>query len=118
MSWSTYSDSFAFRVATLRAGLGMTQDELAERSGLSRGAIQGAEYGRGGRPGEFKNPTLRTVYQLARGLGVRPIDLLPDGDRQVQIRSPEQESLAARAGVEEVLADVVRQRLGRDSVDS
>lgn len=88
----------------------MTQNDLAERSGLSRTEIQVIEYNRGGRRDEFANPTLQTVYRLARALGVRPADLLPDCDRTVEVRSPEQESVVARAGVEAFLADLLRAR--------
>jgi transcriptional regulator with XRE-family HTH domain len=43
----------------------MTQDEVAEKSGLHVTHISDLEHGRG-------NPTLRTIERLAHGLGVLP----------------------------------------------
>lgn len=58
--------------ARIRREKGLTQEQLAERSGLSQQYISGLE--RGGR-----NPTVVTLYELAVALGARPVDLLePD----------------------------------------
>ncbi|GAA1082707.1 hypothetical protein GCM10009648_21240 [Tsukamurella spumae] len=112
LSWSTYGDSVAFRVSTLRRGLGITQFELAERSGVSRSEIQVIEYNRGPRRGEFANPTLQTIYRIAMGLGVHPIDLLPDAYRAIEPRSPEQATNAARSLIEDLLVDRLRLLMG------
>lgn len=58
--------------ARLRQAAGLTQEELAERSGFSQQYISKLE--KGGR-----NPTVVTLYELAEGLGATPADLVrPD----------------------------------------
>ena len=49
------------RMARLAAG--MTQEELAERSGFSQQYISGLERGK-------RNPTIVSLYELAQALGV------------------------------------------------
>lgn len=56
-------------VKRIRQKAGRTQEELAELSGFSQQYISGLEAGR-------RNPTVVTVYELARALGVSHIDLL------------------------------------------
>lgn len=53
----------------LRASLGLTQEQLAERSGLSQQYLSGLERGK-------RNPTILTLYELAVALNVEPIELL------------------------------------------
>lgn len=70
----------------LRVQAGLTQEELAERSGVSVRTIRGLETGR--RP----NPRMTTMQELAKALPLRPMEreeLLgaavhrnPDGDEQ------------------------------------
>lgn len=55
--------------ARLRRQQGLTQEQVAERSGFSQQYISGLESGR-------RNPTVVTVFELARALGVDHIDLL------------------------------------------
>ena len=55
--------------ARLRASLGMTQEQLAERSGLSQQYLSGLERGK-------RNPTVLTLYEIAVALHVTPADLL------------------------------------------
>jgi transcriptional regulator with XRE-family HTH domain len=58
--------------ARLRQAAGLTQEQLAERSGFSQQYISGLEAGQ-------RNPTIVTLYELATGLGATPADLLrPD----------------------------------------
>jgi transcriptional regulator with XRE-family HTH domain len=58
--------------ARLRKAAGLTQEQLAERSGFSQQYISKLEQGR-------RNPTVVTLYELAAGLGATPADLLrPD----------------------------------------
>lgn len=54
---------FGDRLRELRLNAGLTQEQLAERAGLAREYISGAETGR-------RNATLTTVYQLAAAIGV------------------------------------------------
>ncbi len=54
---------FAARLRALRAEAGLTQQELADRSGLKLGAIRALEQGANG-------PTWASVLALAKALGV------------------------------------------------
>ncbi|MCC5611720.1 helix-turn-helix transcriptional regulator [Nostoc sp. CHAB 5834] len=55
--------------ARIRKEKGLTQEALAEKSGLSQQYISGLENGQ-------RNPTIVTLYELAVALEVRPLDLL------------------------------------------
>ena len=56
----------------LRNSAGLTQEQLAERTGLSQQYISKLERGR-------RNPTVVTLFELASGLGASPVDLVrPD----------------------------------------
>jgi transcriptional regulator with XRE-family HTH domain len=70
-------------LARIRQEKGLTQEQLAERSGFSQQYLSGLERGR-------RNPTIVTVYEVAQALGVRPADLLdetPIGDQRRKARS-------------------------------
>jgi transcriptional regulator with XRE-family HTH domain len=58
-------------VQKLRSGLGISQEELAERADLHRTYIVGIERG-------ARNPTLLTIKKLAKGLRVSAADLLSE----------------------------------------
>jgi transcriptional regulator with XRE-family HTH domain len=66
---STVITCFAASVRELRSGLGISQEELAERADLHRTYIADIERG-------ARNPTLLTIKKLAKGLGVSAADLL------------------------------------------
>ncbi len=68
---STVIKCFAASVRMLRSGLGISQEELAERADLHRTYMAGIERG-------ARNPTLLTIKKLAKGLGVSPADLLSE----------------------------------------
>ena len=55
--------------ARIRNARGWTQEELAERSGLSQQYLSGLERGR-------RNPTIVTIYELAQALEVDHLELL------------------------------------------
>ncbi len=58
--------------ARLRRELGLTQEEVAIRSGFSQQYISSLERGR-------RNPTVITLYELAQALGVSHVELVaPD----------------------------------------
>lgn len=60
--------------ARLRREKGLTQEEVAVRSGFSQQYISSLERGR-------RNPTVITLYELAQALGVNHVDLVaPDGE--------------------------------------
>jgi len=64
-------EAFAANLRRLRQEAGLTHERLSERSGIdlaSIGRIERAE----------RDPGVRTVARLARGLGVRPEDLMTD----------------------------------------
>ena len=55
--------------ARLRAAADLTQEQLAERSGLSQQYISDLERGK-------RNPTVVTLYELATALGVSHVELV------------------------------------------
>lgn len=55
--------------ARLRRKAGLTQEEVAARSGFSQQYISGLERGR-------RNPTVVTVFELAQAIDATPLDLL------------------------------------------
>ena len=56
-------------VKRIRQDRGLTQEELAERSGFSQQYISGLEQGR-------RNPTIVSIYELATALGVSYMELV------------------------------------------
>ena len=56
-------------VKRVRQDKGLTQEELAERSGFSQQYISGLEQGR-------RNPTIVSIYELATALGVSHMELV------------------------------------------
>lgn len=64
---------FGLEVKRRRVELGLTQEALADISGLHRTYISSIE--RGGR-----NPTLDIIFQIARGLQCTPTSLIPKVD--------------------------------------
>ncbi len=59
-------------VKNARIAMGITQEELAERSGFSQQYISGVECGR-------RNPTIVTIYELAQALGISHEALVKSG---------------------------------------
>jgi transcriptional regulator with XRE-family HTH domain len=58
--------------ARIRSERGLTQEQLAERCGLSQQYLSGLERGR-------RNPTIVTLYEIAVALEVSHVDLVaPD----------------------------------------
>ncbi len=62
---------FGAAVQKRRFGLGISQEELAERADLHRTYVANIERG-------ARNPTLLTIKKLANGLGVSTADLLSE----------------------------------------
>ncbi|HZF95938.1 MAG TPA: helix-turn-helix transcriptional regulator [Allosphingosinicella sp.] len=60
--------------ARLRAAADLTQEELAERSGLSQQYISDLERGK-------RNPTVVTLYELATALGVSHVELVREEEQ-------------------------------------
>lgn len=64
------TDAFGALLVQMRREAGLSQDQLAALSGVDRTAISKLERG-------VNAPSLRTVIQLAGGLGREPADLMP-----------------------------------------
>lgn len=60
---------FKYRLARIRASKGMTQTELADRSGLHPSAISHFEIG-------SREPELKNIIRLCQGLNCKPNDLI------------------------------------------
>ena len=58
--------------ARIRREKGLTQEEVADRSGFGQQYLSGLERGR-------RNPTVVSLYEIAQALGVSPLDLLQPG---------------------------------------
>lgn len=57
----------------LREEAGLTQEQVADRTGFSQQYISGLEQGR-------RNPTVVTLFELSQPLGATPLDLLRPAD--------------------------------------
>lgn len=79
--WPRASRQLGLKVQARREELGLTQEQLAERTGLSRNQVQNIEHSRNnrrnakGRPGPG-NPRLETIFLLAAALEVDPMYLI------------------------------------------
>ncbi len=73
---------------------------MANRSGMHRNQVSNLERNHSNRDPYIADPQLSTIYRLALALSVPPAWLLPDVDRPVQRRSPEQASNKAVSVVE------------------
>jgi transcriptional regulator with XRE-family HTH domain len=62
-------------VKRVRQERGLTQEQLAERSGFSQQYISGLEQGR-------RNPTIVSIYELAMALGVSHMELVRSSDEE------------------------------------
>ena len=65
-AWADSEDEYNFRLALIdaRQNCGMTQADLARKTGMKQNAISRIETG-------DTNPTLGTLHRLARGMGKR-----------------------------------------------
>lgn len=65
--------NFGLRVRELRKRKGFSQEAFADHTGIHRTYMGGIERGE-------RNPTLTTIYRLAKALDVSPSKLLETGD--------------------------------------
>ncbi|GGP00874.1 helix-turn-helix domain-containing protein [Stakelama pacifica] len=70
---------FQSRIAETRAARGMTLQQVADASGITKGHVWELEKGRSA------NPTVRAVWSLARALAVSPAYLLGMDDKRSPI---------------------------------
>ncbi|WP_018180751.1 helix-turn-helix domain-containing protein [Jongsikchunia kroppenstedtii] len=71
------ADRLAARLRELREGLDLTQEEVAERAGISRNHYQLLEIGWGNRQSKVPaNPRLSTLTNLCHVLGTTVPDLI------------------------------------------
>jgi transcriptional regulator with XRE-family HTH domain len=56
-------------VRELRLAAGLSQESVADRSGLHRNYVGGVERGE-------RNPTVEVLFRLGEGLGARPSEIL------------------------------------------
>jgi transcriptional regulator with XRE-family HTH domain len=83
--WSAYSLRFATSLRSARERAGLSQEDVAYRSGLTRYTYQKYEKGES-RPGHPANPTLRTLLALSQVLETALSDLVPDGAPDLRSR--------------------------------
>ena len=75
--WHAYSQRLATSLRSARERAGLSQEDVAYRSGLTRYTCQKYEKGES-RPGRPANPTLRTLLALSQVLGTPLASLIPD----------------------------------------
>jgi transcriptional regulator with XRE-family HTH domain len=68
-----FLESFGERMRAVREGRKMTQGDVARSADIYTSHVSDIERGR-------KQPTIGTLYRLARALRVHPADLLDDRD--------------------------------------
>src|SRR5918992_2614175 len=83
------ADRLGGRVRELRRRRGLTLEELAERSGVSRAMISKLERGE-------KNPTLMVAAKLAEGLGVTLSQLVGMEERREVVVVPREGRMGMR----------------------
>ncbi|MFK4760906.1 helix-turn-helix domain-containing protein [Microbacterium sp. ZW T5_45] len=83
--WSRYSQRFATTLRSARERAGLSQEEVAYRSGLTRYTYQKYEKGES-RPGHPANPTLRTLIAISQVLAVSVDQLIPDNPPDLRTR--------------------------------
>lgn len=67
--WHAACAAFGVAARARREHLGLSQEDLEDRSGLDRTYISGIERGR-------RNPTLKVIARLAKALDTKPSKLL------------------------------------------
>ena len=70
-----YADELAQRLRVLRFELGVSQEYIAQRAGLSTFTYQKFEKGESN-PGKPMNPRLSTIIALARAFNIEPWELI------------------------------------------
>ena len=74
--WAAYARDLGNQLLRLRTARGLSQEQLAYASGLSRYTYQKFEKGES-MPGSPANPSLRNIMAIAQVLGVSLDELVP-----------------------------------------
>lgn len=99
LRWQSYGLALSKRLRKLRVMRGISQERLAELSGVSRNEISYLERNETS-TGKAGDPKLSTVYRLARALAVPPAAMLPGPGDQVAEHFPAPESAAQDLSVD------------------
>lgn len=84
-AWSDYAGQLAANLRRLRAEAGLSQEDVAYRSGLTRYTYQKYEKGES-KPGTPANPTIRTLLAMSQTLGVELTEILPADVPDLRLR--------------------------------
>ncbi|WP_424326186.1 helix-turn-helix domain-containing protein, partial [Gordonia sp. (in: high G+C Gram-positive bacteria)] len=118
LEWDTYAFAFGHRLVTIRKARGLSQEQLAERSGMHRNAVSNLERATSNGSSGVADPLMSTVYRLARALDVAPVLLLPGADGRLPDRAAEQESNEALSEIEsQLLAMLTRENDTQHAAD-
>lgn len=84
-AWSDYAAQLAANLRQHRSEAGLSQEDVAYRSGLTRYTYQKYEKGES-KPGTPANPTIRTLLAMSQTLGVALTDILPPEAPDLRLR--------------------------------
>lgn len=111
LMWSSYGHGFSQLLRSARSARRLSQQALAEISGVSRSQICNLERNENG-PHSMADPQLSTIYKLALALEVPPSLLLP-GAQELVARHHRGEAGDEVAGLAPFPRDYVERRRGR-----
>ena len=81
-AWSDYAGQLAANLRRLRAEAGLSQEDVAYRSGLTRYTYEKGE----SKPGTPANPTIRTLLAMSQALDVELTEILPPHAPDLRLR--------------------------------
>lgn len=84
-AWGDYAGQLATNLQRLRLERGLSQEDVAYRSGLTRYTYQKYEKGES-KPGTPANPTIRTLLAMSQALGVELTEILPPDAPDLRLR--------------------------------
>lgn len=84
-AWSDYAGRLATGLRRIRMKAGLSQEDVAYRSGLTRYTYQKYEKGES-KPGTPANPTIRTLLALSQTLEVSLTEILPTEVPDLRLR--------------------------------
>ncbi|WP_447943897.1 helix-turn-helix transcriptional regulator [Microbacterium aurum] len=84
-AWSDYAGQLATNLHRLRLERGLSQEDVAYRSGLTRYTYQKYEKGES-KPGTPANPTIRTLLAMSQALDVDLTEILPPDAPDLRLR--------------------------------